>query len=101
MIKIKKGLDLPISGAPQQTRMKTHVAKQVAIVGADFPGLKPTLLVAVGDNVQQGPVLQEQDPEVKQRPVQEEAEQSISRCTLQIQKLHPASSFNKLRGQIA
>ena len=54
MIKIKKGLDLPISGAPQQTRMKTHVAKQVAIVGADFPGLKPTLLVAVGDNVQQG-----------------------------------------------
>ena len=57
MIKIKKGLNLPISGAPQQTIAQDYQPTQVAVLGADFHGLKPTLQVAEGDQVQKGQVL--------------------------------------------
>lgn len=54
MIQIRKGLDLPISGAP---RMQVDVGpqvRQVAVVAADYPDMKPTLQVAVGDVVRLG-----------------------------------------------
>jgi len=57
MIKIKKGLNLPISGVPQQTIAQEYQPSNVAILGADFHGLKPTLQVAEGDQVQKGQVL--------------------------------------------
>ena len=57
MIKIKKGLNLPISGAPEQRIAQDYQPSKVAILGADFHGLKPTLQVAEGDQVQKGQVL--------------------------------------------
>lgn len=53
MIKISRGLDVPITGAPQQTVSTAKTAK-VAVVPADFVGIKPSLLIAEGDKVQAG-----------------------------------------------
>ena len=57
MIKIKKGLDLPIGGDPVQEIDQAAQVSQVAVVGVDFPGLKPTMEVAVGDKVTKGQVV--------------------------------------------
>jgi len=57
MIKIKKGLDLPISGKPEQSITKGNEVSKVALVGSDFKGMKPTMLVQVGDKVKKGQAL--------------------------------------------
>ncbi|MEM7096984.1 MAG: Na(+)-translocating NADH-quinone reductase subunit A [Pseudomonadota bacterium] len=57
MIKIKKGLDLPIAGAPEQSIDDTKSVRSVAILGGDYPGMKPTMAVAEGDQVSKGQVL--------------------------------------------
>ncbi len=57
MINIKKGLDLPIAGAPVQEISGVHTPTHVAIIGTDFHGLKPTLLVSEGDPVEKGQAL--------------------------------------------
>ena len=54
MIKTKRGLDLPIAGSPKQQIEDGPVAQQVALVGYDYPGLKPTMEVAEGDHVSMG-----------------------------------------------
>ena len=54
MITIKKGLDIPISGAPEQVIHEAPTVHHVALLGEEFPGLKPTMLVKVGDLVQKG-----------------------------------------------
>ncbi|MGD8829942.1 MAG: NADH:ubiquinone reductase (Na(+)-transporting) subunit A, partial [Pseudomonadales bacterium] len=54
MIKIKKGLDLPISGEPEQVIEDARAARSVALLGDDYPGMKPTMLVAEGDVVRKG-----------------------------------------------
>ncbi|TDJ05570.1 MAG: Na(+)-translocating NADH-quinone reductase subunit A [Deltaproteobacteria bacterium] len=54
MIKIKKGLSLPLKGNPQQTIEDTKRTKTVAINGLDYVGMKPTMLVKEGDTVQIG-----------------------------------------------
>ncbi len=51
-----KGLDLPLAGAPAP-RLRTVPVARVALLGADYPGLKPTLLVQVGDRVLRGQAL--------------------------------------------
>ena len=51
---IKKGLDLPISGNPSPEIEDSSKISSVAILGSDFVGLKPTMLVKVGDFVQAG-----------------------------------------------
>ena len=51
---MKKGLSLPISGAPSEEIEFVPEVARVGIVGDDFEGLKPTLLVKVGDRVQKG-----------------------------------------------
>lgn len=54
MSTIKQGLDLPILGSPEQ---RIDVAKQVnrvALIGDDYIGMKPTMLVNSGDRVQLG-----------------------------------------------
>ncbi len=56
-IKIKKGLDLPLNGSPKQEITKTILTKKVALLGDDFVGMKPTMLVAVGDDVKKGQLL--------------------------------------------
>jgi len=54
MIKITKGLDLPITGEPKQKIAEGQKVTQVAIVGPDYIGMKPTLLVQEGDRVKKG-----------------------------------------------
>lgn len=57
MINIKKGLDLPISGQPQQSIGIGPEVKHVALLGSDYPGLRPSMSVEVGDTVKKGQVL--------------------------------------------
>jgi len=54
MIKIKRGLDLPISGAPDQVISEGPKARSVAVIGFDYVGMKPTMLVKEGDRVTTG-----------------------------------------------
>lgn len=53
----KRGLDLPIAGAPEQTIHDGPEIGSVAVIGADSLGLKPKMLVAEGDSVQRGTAL--------------------------------------------
>ena len=57
MIRTKRGLDLPISGNPDQTIDQGPQFDSVALVGYDYPGLKPTMEVSVGDRVRTGQLL--------------------------------------------
>lgn len=57
MINIKKGLDLPISGAPRQAIEEGNSARSVAVLGPDYPGMKPTMEVKEGDTVAKGQIL--------------------------------------------
>ncbi len=57
MIQIKKGLDLPISGAPRMQVEDGPPVRQVALLGSDYQDMKPTLLVAEGDSVKLGQAL--------------------------------------------
>ena len=54
MINIKKGLDLPISGKPSSTITDTPTVNSVSLLSNDFVGMKPTMLVKVGDKVKVG-----------------------------------------------
>lgn len=51
---IKKGLDLPIEGAPEPMIEAGRTPQHVALVAADYVGMKPTFFVKVGDTVQRG-----------------------------------------------
>lgn len=51
MIQIKKGLDLPISGAPARQIEDGSPVSHVALLGSDYRDMKPTLLVSEGDSV--------------------------------------------------
>ena len=51
---IKKGLDLPINGAPKQKISPAPKVEHVAVVAADYPGMKPRMHVKVGDSVKRG-----------------------------------------------
>jgi Na+-transporting NADH:ubiquinone oxidoreductase subunit A len=57
MIKIKQGLDLPITGTPEQQISQGNKVTEVAIVGPDYVGMKPTMAVKEGDRVKKGQVL--------------------------------------------
>lgn len=64
--RLKKGLDLPITGEPEQIIHDSTSPAYVAIVASDFIGLKPKILVAVGDQVVRGQALfcHKDNPEV-------------------------------------
>lgn len=53
-IKLKKGLDLPITGAPKPEVTDSASVSSVAIIGQDYIDLKPAINVAEGDTVQVG-----------------------------------------------
>ncbi|BBL74113.1 Na(+)-translocating NADH-quinone reductase subunit A [Methylomagnum ishizawai] len=58
LIKTKKGLNLPITGEPEQAIYDDGgVVSSVALLGPDYNGLKPTMAVAEGDRVKLGDVL--------------------------------------------
>jgi Na+-transporting NADH:ubiquinone oxidoreductase subunit A len=57
MITKKKGLDVPVNGAPQQVIHDGPSIKTVAILGEEYVGMRPTMHVKVGDRVKKGQVL--------------------------------------------
>ncbi|MFQ5790628.1 MAG: Na(+)-translocating NADH-quinone reductase subunit A [Acidobacteriota bacterium] len=52
--KTKKGLRLPILGEPAQTVESHRSPRRVALVADDYPGMRPTMHVQVGDDVKRG-----------------------------------------------
>jgi Na+-transporting NADH:ubiquinone oxidoreductase subunit A len=54
LIKIKKGLTIPIAGEPEQVVYPAPPTTSVALVGRDYVGVKPSLLVNEGDRVKIG-----------------------------------------------
>ena len=54
MNEISKGLDLPISGVPVLNISDQPKCTSVSLLGNDFVGMKPTMLVKVGDKVKAG-----------------------------------------------
>ncbi len=57
MINVRRGLNLPITGAPEQVIHDGPAIRQVAVVGADYHGMKPTMEVREGDRVKLGQLL--------------------------------------------
>lgn len=51
---IRKGLDLPLAGAPHQRIEVGAPVSHVALLAADMPGLRPQMLVEVGHSVLRG-----------------------------------------------
>jgi len=51
---IKKGLNLPVKGRPEERIDIASSVSSVAVLGDDYIGLKPTMLVQVGDKVEVG-----------------------------------------------
>ena len=52
--KIKKGLNIPLAGAPEQRISKGPAVKSVALLGPDTHDLKPRMMVREGDRVKLG-----------------------------------------------
>ncbi|EGQ5292492.1 Na(+)-translocating NADH-quinone reductase subunit A [Enterobacter hormaechei] len=57
MFRIRKGLELPISGVPEQHVTTGASIHHVAIVGDDYVGMRPAMLVQEGDRVIKGQAL--------------------------------------------
>lgn len=68
-IRIKKGLDLSLGGKPEQSVYPGPAIRHVALLGRDYTGLKPRLLVSEGDAVTRGQALfiDKRDPGVSYR----------------------------------
>lgn len=67
MIRIKRGLDLPISGRPEQVIHDGPTIRHVALIGPDYVGLKPSMQVQAGDRVCKGQLLfiDKKNPDVR------------------------------------
>lgn len=57
MIRIRKGLELPIRGEPEQVLSDGAPVRHVALLGGDYHGMKPTMALREGDPVRKGEVL--------------------------------------------
>ena len=57
MIKIKRGLDIPLAGAPSEELDTSVTTRAAGLLGADYHGMKPTMAVQVGDVVKRGDLL--------------------------------------------
>ena len=57
MIKIKRGLDIPLAGAPSGDLDTAVTTRAAGLLGADYHGMKPTMAVQVGDVVKRGDLL--------------------------------------------
>ncbi len=56
-IRLKRGLDVPISGGPSQVIHDEKKISRVSLIGHDYVGMKPKFEVAVGDRVKLGQLL--------------------------------------------
>ena len=67
MIKIKRGLNLPITGEPEQIIQDHKTPSTVAVLGGDYIGMKPTMAIRVADSVKLGQLLftDKKSPEVR------------------------------------
>lgn len=54
---LKKGLDVPLTGAPEQKISDGPPVTRAALVGDDYIGMKPTMEVVEGDRVKTGQLL--------------------------------------------
>jgi Na+-transporting NADH:ubiquinone oxidoreductase subunit A len=65
-ITIKKGLDIPIKGRPEQIISEGPEVRTVAAVATDVSGIRPRMAVQVGDRVRRGQALyrDKRNPEV-------------------------------------
>ena len=57
MINIKRGLDIPLAGAPSGELDTSVTTRAAGLLGADYHGMKPTMAVQVGDVVKRGDLL--------------------------------------------
>ena len=58
MYHIKKGIDLPIAGQPEQGGIGEFLtSEKIALLGTDYVGMRPALSVKVGDTVRRGQTL--------------------------------------------
>ena len=57
MIKIKRGMTLPLAGTPAAAIDTSSNCRAVALIGPDYHGMKPTMAVQVGDSVKRGDLL--------------------------------------------
>ena len=55
--RIRRGLDIPIAGAPEQSVSPGPAVASVALLGRDYPGMRPALQVEVGQRVTLGQAL--------------------------------------------
>ena len=51
---LKRGLNIPILGSPEQKIYDGKKPKTLAVLGTDFEGLKPQMLISEGDKVKRG-----------------------------------------------
>ena len=51
---LKKGLDLPITGEPEQRIEPARPVSRVALMAADYVGMRPTMFVEPGSEVKRG-----------------------------------------------
>ncbi len=65
-VRLRKGLDIPLAGAPHRVIEPGREVTSVAFVGDDYVGLRPKLLVRQGDRVRLGePLLADRrDPNI-------------------------------------
>ncbi|VAW37553.1 Na(+)-translocating NADH-quinone reductase subunit A [hydrothermal vent metagenome] len=57
VFKLKRGLNIPIQGKPAQEISPARPVSSLALLGRDYPGLKPTLAVREGEEVKGGQLL--------------------------------------------
>lgn len=57
MIKIRRGIDIPLAGAADSQIDVSSTVRNVALVGSDYVGMKPTMVVSEGETVRKGQVL--------------------------------------------
>ena len=64
---IKKGLTLPLAGEPAQTISDANSVTSVALLGTEYMGMKPTMLIEEGQKVKLGQALftDKKNPEVQ------------------------------------
>lgn len=67
VIKLTKGLDIPIEAPPEQTIQDAPAVGSVALLGTDYIGLRPTVVVREGERVALGQPLftDKNDPRVR------------------------------------
>ena len=67
VIRLTKGLNVPIEAPPEQTAQDAPAVASVALLGADYVGLRPTVVVHEGERVALGQPLftDKHDPRVR------------------------------------